>query len=911
MTWGYFPDGKVQTRTDEGVPAGLQVVLVDNSDRQNTQAVGTWPVVTTPGAFQGIDYQTHAAGTGANTFTWNLNIPQDGTYQVLVKYPAVTGATTSAPYTVTHSTGTTNTTVNQTTNAGTWVSLGSFAFTQATPAKITLSDNAAGTVVADAVKLVRDNTADAAADAAERKATDYAYDPNGNLRTITDRSPGAAINNYDITYTGLNQVDTVTEKNGTTTKHTTHYTYDPNGNPDTRTHDTTQDTYTYNPRDLLSQVTNAASTPASKTTSFTYTPRGQRLHQDKANHNTVDYTYFLDGLLQHQLEQKPGGTLVSEHTLGYDPNGNRTGDTSKTMNADNHTALIQRVQTVTYDPRDRIATLTKTDPTSGATVDSESYVHDANDNVISQALTGTPPTSFTYDRNHLQTAVTGTSTASYNYDPWGRLDTIASGGQVQQRYTYDGFDRIAQQTKLNASGTGTTTSRYTYDPLDRTASKTDNAGTTNAKTTLFNYLGLSDQIVDEQDTSGQVQRSYQATPWGELLSQTKRNTGGTTEDAFYGYDSHTSVETLTDTSGDTKATYGYTAYGQNDNQSFTGVDKPDPQDPTKEPYNFYRYTAKRFDPATGRYDMGFRDYDPGLNRFLTRDLYNGALNDLDLATDPFTNNRYTFAAGNPISNIELDGHIPAGCDAQCTREWSEAQREAAALAPHNDHDVVVRDTVGLIEAEMAKRGIKGRITVDNNERVPGRNPNEIPGGARDGSGGTGYADIILWTETKVYVWEVKSRGGKTRINGEWIPNAQVGPEQLDRYIKRLQEKENKGRKREVEAGFGLRSSESSSVEGQGVLRTWSGSEATNEAGLSEKGIRYYASEPKKKQPQEQEQEQPAPQPAPCGPVVAVASFGAAAAGGPCGGAPYPFAPFPEWPVPVPEFPGLVPIPVPI
>jgi RHS repeat-associated protein len=913
MHWTYYPDGKLHTRDDDGVPAGKQVVVVDNTDIQNVDVVGTWPTAAAnPGQFKGYNYQTHAAGTGTNTFTWKLNIPQSGTYEVFVRYAA--GPATNASYAVTDSTGATTTKlVDQTQQAGTWVSIGSFSFSPGLGSKIVLSDQANNTVVADAVMLVRDNSADAAADAAEQKAYEYLYDSNGNLRTIFDNSPNAAIDNYDITYTGLNQVDTVTEKDGSTPRHTTHYTYDPNGNPDTRTHDNVQDTYTYNPRDLLSQVTNAASTPNAKTTTFTYTPRRQRLHETKANHNTVDYQYFLDGLLQHQLEQKPGGTLVSEHTLGYDPNGNRTNDTSRTMNADNHAALIQRVQTVTYDPRDRIATLTKTDPSTGNTVDSEAYIHDANDNVISQTLTnptGTTTTTSTYDRNRLQQSVTGSSTANYNYDPWGRLDSITSGTSVLQRNLYDGFDRVSEHRRNTGGGVFTTT-RYTYDPLDRTASKTDNAGTTNAKTTNFSYLGLSDQIVDEQDTSGQVQRSYQATPWGELLSQTKRNPDGTTEDAFYGYDPHTSVETLTDTSGDTKATYGYTAFGQNDTQSFTGVDKPGPQDPTKEPYNFYRYTAKRFDPASGHYDLGFRDYDPGLNRFLTRDLYNGALNDLDLATDPFTNNRYTFAAGNPISNIELDGHIPAGCDAQCTREWSEAQREAAALAPHNDHDVVVRDTVGLIKAEMAKRGIKGRITVDNNERVPGRNPNEIPGGARDGSGGTGYADIILQTETKVYVWEVKSRGGTTRLNGEWIPNAQVGPEQLDRYIKMLQEKENKGRKREVEAGFGLPSSKSSSVEGKGVLRTWSGSEATNEAGLSEKGIRYYASEPKKKQPQEQEQEQPAPQPAPCGPVLAVASFGAAAAGGPCGGAPYPFAPFPEWPFPVPEFPGLVPIPVPI
>ena len=139
--------------------------------------------------------------------------------------------------------------------------------------------------------------------------------------------------------------------------------------------------------------------------------------------------------------------------------------------------------------------------------------------------------------------------------------------------------------------------------------------------------------------------------------QVKRNTDGSSEDSFYGYNPHTDVETLTDSSGDTRATYGYTASGQNDDSSFTGVDKPDPQDPTEEPYNFYRFNAKRFDPASGTYDMGFRDYDPGLNRYLTRDLYNGALADLDLATDPFTSNRYAFAGGNPITGIELDGHV--------------------------------------------------------------------------------------------------------------------------------------------------------------------------------------------------------------------------------------------------------------
>ena len=678
MTWTYLPDGKLQSRTDDGVPVGQQVVLVDNSDRQNTTAVGTWPTATVPTGFQGFDYQTHAAGTGANSFTWKLNIPQNGTYQVFVKYPGVSGAATSAAYAVTHSAGTTNKTVNQTQQAGSWVSLGSFAFAQGNTSKVVLSDNAAGgTVLADGVKLVRDNSGDTDN---ERKVVSYLYDPNGNLTTIQDTSPGATIDNYDITYTGLNQVDTVTEQAVGQPKHTTHYTYDPNGNADSRTHDGKPSSYVYNPRDLVATVNNfdSASDPSPQTTTYTYTPRGQRLQQTKGNGNTVDSAYFLDGLLQHQLEKKPSGALVSEHTYEYDANANKTKDTAKIMNADNHSAYMQRVQTSGFDPRDRIASLTKTDPSTGATVESESYVHDANNNVISQTVKNVP-TTFTYDRNRLVSAVIAGSSTGYNYDPFGRLDTVTSAaGQILERHTYDGFDRETETQKVGSTGVNTTT-RYTYDPLDRTASRTANAGSASEKTTTYNYLGISNDVLSEQ-VGAQIQKSYQYSPWGELLSQVKHNSDGTSEESFYGYNSHTDVETLTDQNGDTRATYGYTAFGQNDESSFTGVDKPDAQNPTKEPYNFYRFNAKRWDPATGGYDMGFRNYDPGLNRFVTRDMYNGALDDLNLTTDPFTSNRYAFGGGNPLSSIEIDGHLSFGDAWNSVTNWTSEHSEQISSA---------------------------------------------------------------------------------------------------------------------------------------------------------------------------------------------------------------------------------------
>ena len=54
-----------------------------------------------------------------------------------------------------------------------------------------------------------------------------------------------------------------------------------------------------------------------------------------------------------------------------------------------------------------------------------------------------------------------------------------------------------------------------------------------------------------------------------------------------------------------------------------------------------------------------------MNRYLTRDLYAGALTDLNLTTNPWNNNRYAFAGGNPITGIELDGHRITECDGPC------------------------------------------------------------------------------------------------------------------------------------------------------------------------------------------------------------------------------------------------------
>ncbi|MGW3346310.1 RHS repeat domain-containing protein [Nonomuraea rubra] len=328
---------------------------------------------------------------------------------------------------------------------------------------------------------------------------------------------------------------------------------------------------------------------------------------------------------------------------------------------------------------------------------SERDTHDANSNVWEEEVLG-KKTTFTYDRNRLMTSVINGQTSTYTYDPYGRLRTIQGGGKTWEKYTYDGFDHVTRHEKLGADGTTNTVTTYTYDPLDRTTSKTEKEGTASAKTTTYSYLGLSAEVLDEE-VAGKLTKSFQYSPWGERLSQVKVNADNSEESSYYGYNPHTDVEQITKETGDTRATYGYTAYGKNDDKLFTGVDKLDPVDPTaKEEYNPYRFNAKRYDTSTGMYDMGFRDYNPGLNRFLNLDTYNGALSDLSLGLDLWTANRYAFTGGNPINNIEIDGHEPRPGHCQSTCPTSQADIDKANAENRSGHETML--------ANFAKRDMK-------------------------------------------------------------------------------------------------------------------------------------------------------------------------------------------------------------
>lgn len=113
---------------------------------------------------------------------------------------------------------------------------------------------------------------------------------------------------------------------------------------------------------------------------------------------------------------------------------------------------------------------------------------------------------------------------------------------------------------------------------------------------------------------------------------------------FYLYDLHGDVVQLVTPQGKVLSTYAYGPYGRNTTN-------------TKEGNNPFRYVGGYFDGESGLQYQQARYRLPGAG-FITRDYaeqWNGASFPFD-ATNILTMNEYAFAGGDPVGNVDVDGH---------------------------------------------------------------------------------------------------------------------------------------------------------------------------------------------------------------------------------------------------------------
>jgi RHS repeat-associated protein len=385
------------------------------------------------------------------------------------------------------------------------------------------------------------------------------------------------------------------------------------------------------------------------------------------------WQYFANSKLNTLTTTVPGQTQpIEQHTVTYldtsgiYDDGNRAQDVfALKPGAGASSTCFPSTCTATYayDPRDR---LVQQNDGHGSTT---AYTLDPSGNILTEAVNGATTKTYAYQGSQLQQVTAGGQTSKYWYDSLGRQHCVTtSAGSAADcgsgptgtsnliaDYEYDYLDRLTTY-QAYSSGSKTDSAQYTYDALNRVASETELHPNFNGtpRTTQFGYLGQGANLTEEQQSNSSgvlATKDYTYDAFGHRLSQSVTGPALPNGISTYGYDVHGSVSQLVDASGNTQASYAYKPYGQTD----TGLTQGD-TDPLN-PLNSFRYSAKRLDTGSGTVDMGARRFGPDTSRFLTPDLFFGALSNLSLSMDPLTQNRFGLAGGNPISFKEWDGHL--------------------------------------------------------------------------------------------------------------------------------------------------------------------------------------------------------------------------------------------------------------
>jgi RHS repeat-associated protein len=380
-----------------------------------------------------------------------------------------------------------------------------------------------------------------------------------------------------------------------------------------------------------------------RVTETSYWPSGRRKTRTKPNDTVERWSYDNQNRLVRR-ERDPASADTRTQLYSYDRNGNRTRDERGTH---------------AYNSRDQHV---KWERENGTTV---AYEHNAAGALI-EKQDGDTTTTFKVRGNRLRSATASvadvSASAYFRYDRAGNM--YCSGSSVDRsespaddecvggtRYRFDDFNRMVGSKGEDAEDDDIS---YVYDALDRRDLKCvngSNADCTGGKRRNYAYVGLSDKLSLEQEDDGKT-RTYD---YDSAMQRVGQERVGGTERKYraYALDANGSVVGLEADDGQIACqdTYNYDPYGQQIESECGSSAEADA--------NPFRFEGFHFDPQAGSYDMQAREYRPDVGRFTSLDLFESASGDLTLQGDPLTQDRYAFAAGNPVNNVEFDGHEPA------------------------------------------------------------------------------------------------------------------------------------------------------------------------------------------------------------------------------------------------------------
>lgn len=256
----------------------------------------------------------------------------------------------------------------------------------------------------------------------------------------------------------------------------------------------------------------------------------------------------------------------------------------------------------------------------------------------------------------LELADSTSEVVHYSYDALGRRSSRIVEGSGGYRSSYDGFgfDEL-RQVAVGSRG----------NPLPPGSSGsgagTSGPGAGSSGTTRYRYFDEATGGLGPAPASGGSQAVPGATR--NMVVADGRTLGMRSGSVAYyaGHDRLGSVETVYDTSGSLLDRYEYDAFG-----GLMGG--------TVETGLGLGYAGKPYDPLTGKYNYGFRDYAPEQARFSTVDpIRDGA-------------NWYAYCNMDPVNFLDLWGLMPK----------TAAERQAGQQTSHNNKsDEIVTGQIGL------------------------------------------------------------------------------------------------------------------------------------------------------------------------------------------------------------------------
>jgi RHS repeat-associated protein len=361
--------------------------------------------------------------------------------------------------------------------------------------------------------------------------------------------------------------------------------------------------YQYDQLNRLASVTVAGQAP----TLYNYDAVGNLSGYSYPNGVTTSFQYDQLNRLAEMGSQGPQGVVASyAYTLGQA--GNRTGVTE----------LSGRTVSYGYDTLYRLTSETIANAAGGMN-GALGYVYDSvgNRKTLNSTLPALVSGVWYYDANDRTTRITGDT-----YDNDGNTTWRAG---IQNIYDFE--NRLIQHGGMT----------FVYDGDGNRVAKTVGGVTTSFLVDTLNPTGYA-QVLDEIQ-SGAVTRSY---TWGlELISESQLTSAAPPASpwstSWYGYDGHSSVRYLTDSTGTTTDTYDYDAFGNL--IASTGTTP-----------NLYLFAGEQFDRDLGLYYNRARYLDTRLGRFWGMDIDEGD------DEEPLSLHKYLYASGNPINRIDPSGN---------------------------------------------------------------------------------------------------------------------------------------------------------------------------------------------------------------------------------------------------------------